>query len=77
MHDIVGVSITVATILVATFFSNQSVSALRTEMRNEIGSLRSEMLGKLESIHKDTREFYAEQALHDVRITNLEQQHKH
>ena len=87
MHDIVGVSITVATILAATFFSNQSVSALRTEMRGEIGGLRGEMgslgsemhairaelLGKLESIQKDMRDLYAEQARHDLRISNLEQ----
>jgi predicted nucleic acid-binding Zn-ribbon protein len=83
MHDIVGVSITVATILAATIFSNQSVNSLRTELRSEVGSLRSEMhairtelLGKLEAIQKDMREFYAEQARHDIRIANLEQQHK-
>ena len=65
MHDIAGVGITVATILAATFFSSQTIN-----------NLRSEVMGKLDGIQKDMREFYAEQARHDVRLTNLEQQHK-
>ncbi len=65
MHDIAGVSITIATIVAATFFSNQAIN-----------NLRSKMLGKLDAIQKDVREFYAEQARHDVRITNLEQRMK-
>ena len=65
MHDIAGVSVTVATILAATFFSHQALN-----------TLRSEMMGKLDAIQKDMRESYAEQARHDVRITNLEQQQK-
>ena len=77
MHDVVGVGITIATILAATFFSNQSINNLRSELhsdlRHEIGSLRSEVMGKLDAIQRDMREFYAEQARHDVRITNLEQ----
>jgi len=65
MHDIVGVSITVATILAATFFSSQTTN-----------NLRSEIMGKLDPIQKHMREFCAEQARHDVRITHLEQQQK-
>ncbi len=76
MHDIAGVSITVATILAASFFSNQSVNNLRAEMHAEINSLRSKIMGRLESIQKDMREFYAEQARHDVRVSNLEQNQK-
>jgi outer membrane murein-binding lipoprotein Lpp len=80
MHDVIGVGITIATILAATCFSNQSINNLRSEMhsdlRFEIGSLRSEVMGKLDSIQRDMRDLYAEQARHDVRITNLEQQHK-
>ena len=76
MHDIAGVSITIATVLAASFFSNQSVNNLRAEMRAEINSLRSEIMSRLDSIQKDMREFYAEQARHDVRISNLEQNHK-
>jgi hypothetical protein len=62
MHDILAVAITVATIFIASFFSNQTVN-----------SLRSELLGKLDAIQKDMREFYAEQGRHDIRIANLEQ----
>lgn len=62
MHDVISVGLTLATILGAAFFSNSAVNALRTEV-----------MGKLDSIQKDMREFYAEQARHDVRITNLEQ----
>ncbi len=62
MHDVVALGITLATILAAAFFSNNAVNALR-----------SEVMGKLDSIQKDMREFYAEQARHDVRISNLEQ----
>jgi len=85
MHDIAGVSITVATIMVATFFSNQSLNALRTEMRSElnglrsemsgrIDSLRSEMMSKLDSIQKHILDLYAEQARQGLRLSNLEQQ---
>ncbi len=62
MHDVLAVEITVATILAASFFSNQSIHNLRTEV-----------IGKLDAIQKDMREFYAEPARHDVRIGNLEQ----
>ena len=62
MHDVLGVGVTVATILAASFSSNQSVNNLRTEI-----------LGKLDAMQKDMREFPAEQARHDVRIANLEQ----
>jgi len=78
MHDVIGVGITIATILPATFFSNQSINNLRSELhsdlRSEIGSLRSEVMGRLDAIQRDMRDLYKEQARHDVRITNLEQQ---
>jgi hypothetical protein len=73
MHDVIAVGITLATIIAAAYFSNASVTALRTEMRADMNSVRSEILGRLDSIQKDMREFYAEQARHDVRIANLEQ----
>jgi hypothetical protein len=84
MHEIAGIGITVATILAATFFSNQSVNSLRTEMGSEIASLRPEMSGridslrseivsKLDSIQRDMRGLYAEQACKNLRISNLEQ----
>jgi len=76
MHDIAGVAITVATILAASFFSNQSVNNLRTEIRSEINMLRAEIMGRLDSIQKDMRDLYAEQARQDLRLTNLEQQQK-
>ncbi len=55
---------------------SSEASSLRKEIHSEVNGLRSEVLTKLESIQKDMREFYAEQARHDVRLTNLEQQHK-
>jgi hypothetical protein len=61
MHDVLSVGITIATILAAAFFSAQSTNNLRTEV-----------IGKLDAIQRDQREFYAEQARHDVRISNLE-----
>lgn len=61
MHDVIAVGITIATILAATFFNSQSTNNLRTEL-----------VGKLDAIQRDMREFYAEQARHDVRISNLE-----
>jgi len=45
MHDILAVAITVATIFIASFVSNQSVN-----------NLGSEVLGKLDAIQKDMRE---------------------
>jgi len=73
MHDIAGVAITIATLLAATFFSNQAVNNLRTELRSEIGSLRSDIMNRLDSIQKDMRDLYAEQARQDLRISTLEQ----
>ena len=62
MHDVIAVSITTATILVAAFFNNSALNSFATEVN-----------AKLDSIQRDMRAFYAEQARHDVRITNLEQ----
>lgn len=72
MHEIIGVGITIATILVAAYFSNQATNNLRTEMQAQLNSLRTEVIAKLEVIQRDMREFYAEQARHDVRISHLE-----
>ncbi len=68
MHDVLSVAITIATILIATFFSNSAINTLRSEMH----SSRSELLAKMDSIQRDMREFYAEQARHDTRIHALE-----
>ncbi len=79
MHDVLSVAITVATILIATYFSHSAINTLRNDVRSDISavrgemhSLRSELLGKMDSIQRDMREFYAEQARHDTRITALE-----
>lgn len=48
------------------------INSLRNEIHGEITSLRSDVTSRLDSIQKDMREFYAEQARHDVRISKLE-----
>ena len=68
MHDVLSVAITVATILAAGYFNQNAINSLRTEMN----SLRTEVNGKMDSIQRDMREFYAEQARHDTRISALE-----
>ena len=73
MHDIVIVGVPLIAILAGIMLNRQDVSSLRTDLRSEIGSLRSEMNGRFDSIQRDMREFYGEQARHDVRIAALEQ----
>ena len=68
MHDVLSVAITVATILAAGYFNQNAINSLRTEMN----SLRTEVNGKMDSIQRDMREFYAEQARRDTRISALE-----
>ena len=75
MHDVLSVAITVATILAAGYFNQNAINSLRGEMnslRGEMNSLRTEVNGKMDSIQRDMREFYAEQARHDTRISALE-----
>lgn len=75
MHDVLSVAITVATILGATFFSNAQTNSLRNELqglRSEMNVLRTELLKRMDTIERDMRDFYAEQARHDTRIAALE-----
>lgn len=65
MHDVLTVGIPVLAILAGILFNRQDAMSLRAE----ILSIHT----RLDSIQRDMREFYAEQARHDVRITKLEQ----
>ena len=83
MHDAFQVGLPILFILFGILLNRQDVTALRNELRTEIGSLRTElhaeigglrgeMNSRFDSIQRDLREFYAEQARHDVRISKLE-----
>jgi hypothetical protein len=69
MHDALVVGVPLAAILAGILLNKQDVSALRSEMV----SFRAEMNARFDSIHRDMREFYGEQARHDLRLSNLEQ----
>ncbi len=69
MHDVLSVAITVATILIASYFNQSAINSLR----GEFTSLRTELNGKIDAIQRDMREFYAElMPRHDTRINALE-----
>jgi hypothetical protein len=74
MHDVLSVGLPILVILAGILLNRQDASAIRSELRSEISSLRSEMTMRFDAIQRDMREFYAEQARHDVRIAKLEQQ---
>ncbi len=52
---------------------HSEINGLRNDLHSETNSLRSEMNSRFDSIQRDMREFYAEQARHDVRLTRIEQ----
>ncbi len=79
MHDVLSVAITVATILIASYFNQTAINSLRgemdslrTDLNGKFESLRSELNGKIDAIHRDMREFYAGQARHNMRLTTLQ-----
>ena len=56
MHDVLSVAITVATILLASYFNQSAINSLRGEMnsiRGEMHSLRSELNGKVDSLRSE------------------------
>ena len=80
MHNAFTVGIPPVAILAGSLFNRQEVNNLRTEMNSRFDkvdakfeSVQRVIDGRLENIQRDMREFYGEQARHDVRITNLEQ----
>ena len=86
MHDVLSVAMIVATILISTQFCHAAINTLRNDVRADISSVcgemsslrgkvhssRSELLARMDSIQRNMRDFYAEQARHDNRITALE-----
>ncbi len=74
MHDALTIGIPLVAIFAGIMLNRQDAASIRSDLRNEISSLRSEVNSRLDSIQRDMREFYAEQARHDVRISSLEQQ---
>ncbi len=72
MHEYIGLAITIATILAATLFNNQSLNTFRAEIRADLNNYRAETNAKLDSISRDMRDLYAELARHDLRLSNLE-----
>lgn len=70
MHDAITVGLPLVAILAGILLNRQDVNTLRTDMNRRFDAVDA----KFDSFQRDMREFYAEQARHDVRITALEQQ---
>ena len=68
MHDVLIIGVPVI-VLAGNLLNRQDVSALRTEMNGRFDSMDA----RFDSIQRDMREFYGEQARYDVRINKLEQ----
>ena len=80
MHDVLIVGVPLIAILAGILLNRQEASSLRSELNSRFDkvdakfeSVQRSVDARLESIQRDMREFYAEQARHDVRISSLEQ----
>ena len=69
MHDVVIVGVPLLAILGGILLNRQDVLTLRTDMNRRFDLVDA----RFDSIQRDMREFYGEQARHDVRIAALEQ----
>ncbi|MGD0796582.1 MAG: hypothetical protein ABR910_02555 [Acidobacteriaceae bacterium] len=69
MQDVLIVGVPLVAILAGILLNRQGVESLRAEMV----AFRAEMRARFDAVHRDMREFYGEQARHDLRIGNLEQ----
>ncbi len=65
---VVGIPLLV--ILAGILLNRQDSSSFRSDLRAEISGLRGEMNARFDSIQRDLREFYAEQARKDVRLSS-------
>ena len=81
MHDAFTIGIPLIAILAGILLNRQEVNNLRTEMISRFDKVDAKFEtvqraidARLENIQRDMREFYGEQARHDVRIGALEQQ---
>lgn len=75
MHDWIGTALTIATVFATSAFGISAVHRLedRMDKRFEQAERRYERVAdELKAIREDLREFYAEQRVHDSRITTLE-----
>ena len=69
MHDVVIVGVPLLAILGGILLNRQDVLSLRTDMNRRFDLVDN----RFDSIQRDMREFYGEQARHDVRLSALEQ----
>ena len=79
MHDVVVVGIPLLAILAGILFNRTDMNGFRTEMRSEIGNLRTEMNGRfnkveshLDRIDADLRQFYHLTGKLEARMDSLE-----
>ncbi len=60
MHDVLSVAITVATILIATYFSHSAINTLRNDVRSDISSLRGDMNSLRNEVRSDMHSLRSE-----------------
>jgi hypothetical protein len=69
MHDLLVVGVPLLASLGGGLLNRQDVLTLRTDINRRFDLVDA----RFDSIQRDMREFYGEQARHDVRIAALEQ----
>lgn len=59
MHDVIIVAVPLIAILAGILLNRSDIKELRSDVRGDIASLRSETLGRLDRIVADLRQFYS------------------
>ncbi len=59
MHDVIIVAVPLIAILAGILLNRSDIKELRSDVRGDIASLRSETLGRLDRIDADLRQFYS------------------
>ncbi len=71
MHDVIIVAVPLIAILAGILLNRSDIKELRSDVRGDIASLRSETLGRLDRIDADLRQFYSVSGKLEGRIDEI------
>jgi hypothetical protein len=70
MHDLLVVAIPTIAVLFGILLNRQDATSIRSELKSEIGQLRSEMIALRDSIHRDMISFHERVATVEAKQNN-------
>lgn len=71
MHDVIIVAVPLIAILAGILLNRSDIKELRSDVRGDIASLRSETLSRLDRIDADLRQFFAVSGKLEGRIDEI------